>query len=653
MPESTWFAMGMGVALKSTAVLGAAWLMAMALRHRSAAARHLVWTAAAAALVALPFFSAALPALPIGGARVLMSGPVAMFEVVATGRASTDPISQARTTAATTTAPARSWSPDWRLSAMLLWAAGSVILFAQTVIAYIVMWRVRRRAMASTYSSLATELARDLGIREGVDVLETAEGGMPMTFGIVHPAVFLPRDAERWSDERRRIVLMHELAHVRRGDVAMHLLARLALVLNWWNPLAWTAWREFLKERERATDDLVLQAGARASDYATHLLEVARAMQGAPMAAVAMARRSQLEGRLLAILDSHVNRNRAGRASALAAALVAIAAVAPFAALRAQNGAAQALPADLDATIRSALAQKNHEILEQSAAALEASRQYDAAEKLLESAANIRKQVSGSGSVEYGVGLIKLGDLEVKRNSKDALIYYTKAAQVLGDRPEAAPAITYLGITAMGRKNYDEAIGLFQKVERVDPAQAGRAMMWIALANEWQGNAVVAEAMFKASLAAQDPESIGEENTLVLYGRFLELQGRTDDAKPDMDQAAGIRRGIAKQVQQQPKASASLALHVGGGVTPPKVLSKVDPEYSDAARAAKYQGTVLLSTEIGPDGLAHNIQVLKGLGFGLDEEAIAAITQWKFQPGTKDGQAVTVAATIEINFRLR
>ena len=158
-----------------------------------------------------------------------------------------------------------------------------------------------------------------------MDVLETEAGSMPMTFGLVRPAILVPSEAAEWSAERRRVVLLHELAHVRRGDPATHLLARAAMNIYWWNPLAWIAWREFLKERERAADDLVLNAGARASDYAGHLLEVARTLQSAPAigwAAVAMARRSQLEGRLLAILDSGVNRAAAGRASVLAAALL-------------------------------------------------------------------------------------------------------------------------------------------------------------------------------------------------------------------------------------------------------------------------------------------------------------------------------------------
>jgi TonB family protein len=91
---------------------------------------------------------------------------------------------------------------------------------------------------------------------------------------------------------------------------------------------------------------------------------------------------------------------------------------------------------------------------------------------------------------------------------------------------------------------------------------------------------------------------------------------------------------------------------VGGGVTAPIVLSKKDPEYSEEARKAKYQGTVLLSIEVSPSGIASNIKVVRSLGLGLDEKAIDAVKQWKFKPGYKDGKPVTVAATIEVNFRL-
>jgi TonB family protein len=91
---------------------------------------------------------------------------------------------------------------------------------------------------------------------------------------------------------------------------------------------------------------------------------------------------------------------------------------------------------------------------------------------------------------------------------------------------------------------------------------------------------------------------------------------------------------------------------VGGGVTAPALLAKVEPEYSEEARKAKYQGTVLLYVQVSPEGRAVNMRVLHSLGLGLDEKAMEAVKKWRFKPGTKDGKPVTVEAQIEVNFRL-
>ncbi len=91
---------------------------------------------------------------------------------------------------------------------------------------------------------------------------------------------------------------------------------------------------------------------------------------------------------------------------------------------------------------------------------------------------------------------------------------------------------------------------------------------------------------------------------------------------------------------------------VGGGVSAPSVLYKVDPEYSEEARKAKYSGTVLISLIVDPSGKAQNIKVVRSLGLGLDEKAMEAVAKWKFKPGMKGGVPVAVQATIEVNFRL-
>jgi protein TonB len=91
---------------------------------------------------------------------------------------------------------------------------------------------------------------------------------------------------------------------------------------------------------------------------------------------------------------------------------------------------------------------------------------------------------------------------------------------------------------------------------------------------------------------------------------------------------------------------------VGGGVTAPALIYKVEPEFSEEARKAKHQGVVVLYVEVDPSGRAQNVRVVRSLGLGLDEKAIEAVRKWKFRPGYKDGRPVTVVANVEVSFRL-
>jgi TonB family protein len=663
--ESTWFAFAMGAALKSTSVLAAGWAIAFLLRRRSAAARHLVWTAAAAAVLALPFLSVSLPAVRIPVVGVMAPfDPTVLFRAssVAGGPAAAAGVPAVRSGASAV--PAKR-GLDWPVILMLVWAFGAAFALARMLLASASIQRFRRTARPFPDPDLVRRLAGTLGIGRDVEVLESSRGSMPMTFGFRRASVSMPAEAAAWGEERRRMVLLHELAHVRRGDVATHLLARTALSLYWWNPLMWAAWREFLRERERATDDLVLNAGARASEYAGHLLEVARSLQPAPAAAwaaVAMARRSQLEGRLLAILDSGVNRKAPGRTAALAAVLVAAAMMAPFAAIQAQvkstrDQAPVQVPGDVDATIRAANAQKNHEMLEQAAKGFADLRQYQVAQKLLDSALAIRGEVSGEQSPDYQKGLIDLGDLAAKRaDTVGAASYYSKAV-ALGDTPQAAGALAFLGMNAVGKKDYAGAVDLLQRSLNLagSGAAAVQALTWMAVARQQQeGGAVDAETLFQRAMAMAEPNSTGAALAMELYARLLRDKSRIGEADASEEQAAVIRKQTVAQSQaQQSQAGVSAnAYRVGSGVTAPKLVSKVEPEYSSEARVIKYQGTSLVTVTVGTDGSAHNIAIKKALGLGLDEKAVEAISQWKFQPGTKDGAPVPVLATIEVNFRL-
>ncbi|HUQ90554.1 MAG TPA: TonB family protein [Bryobacteraceae bacterium] len=632
------------MAWKSSVVLLLAWLVAYFLRNRSAAARHLIWTVAAGAVLALPVLSVSMPALRVSTPAV----PLSISTVVTAGGSSAG----ARPSVSPLSGSTVASQPgiDWRTWLMWLWAAGTTAGLLKMLASCAVIWRVRIMARTSSDRELCKSLALSLDVRHSVDLLETEPGSMPMTFGILRPVIFMPSDAAQWSDERRRVVLLHELAHVRRGDVFTHLLARTALSVYWWNPLAWIAWRAFLKERERAADDLVLNAGTRASEYAGHLFEVARTMRFSPTAAVAMARRSQLEGRLAAILDSGVNRKTPGRALAWVAACLALALIVPLAAVRAQDPTSAALSADVDATIRTATSLKNHTMLENAAKAAEGLRQFDTAHKLLKSALAIRAGRDGLQSVDYGMGVLKVADLERRwHGSAAAEQYYTEAAQVLGEKPEAGRALLALGTTALVRKDFPQAIEHLEHAQRVDASQSGLALMWMAVVRQTEQKMVEAESLYQRAVSTQEPKSAEAALIRRVFAQFRRHQGREAEAVDLMTQAGQIQ--VASALPPAPDRSPGV-LRIGGAVKPPTLLQKVEPAYTEEARAAKLVGTVVLYVEVGPDGVARHARVVRELGLGLDEKGLDAISQWRFQPATKDGEPVTVAATIEINFRL-
>jgi TonB family protein len=218
----------------------------------------------------------------------------------------------------------------------------------------------------------------------------------------------------------------------------------------------------------------------------------------------------------------------------------------------------------------------------------------------------------------------------------------------MGDRPQAAPALIYQGVINISSKNYVQAAAYFQKAQNLDPKQAASAQMWMAVLREREQNFPEAEALYRNALAVADAGSDDAATSMELYSNFLNDRGREAEAQSMSERASVVRKALAEQ-QRQPKSTAP---RIEGGMTAPIVLHHVEPEYTELARTAKYQGTVVLAVEIDSSGVARNIRITKGLGLGLGENAVAAIRQWQFRPAIKDGAPVTVQASIEVNFRL-
>lgn len=359
MPESVPLLIGLEPllesAIRSTALIAVAALVVLALRRAPASMRHLVWTLALLGCVAMPLASRVVPGWSVPGLPAWPSpsgsvtndpGPAPTASVTPAPDPSGPAFEPAPMAAAerATRAPAGLvWRPrggDVLRALPVLWLAGVLLLLGRHVLAWASLSRVARRAGPMTDHDWQVALARHavtLGLPRVPALRVSPRLTVPIVCGALRPTILLPVEALGWTAGRRDAVLLHELAHVRRFDLVTARVTQLASTLYWFHPLVWLAARSQRLEAERACDDRVLDAGGRASAYASDLLEIARAIgrrEPLDAAALAMARRSQLEGRLLAILDPRQPRGAAGRLAIAVSVLLATAGIVVLAAAR-------------------------------------------------------------------------------------------------------------------------------------------------------------------------------------------------------------------------------------------------------------------------------------------------------------------------------
>ncbi|HEY0192478.1 MAG TPA: penicillin-binding transpeptidase domain-containing protein [Kofleriaceae bacterium] len=310
--------------VRGAAVLALAMLATRGLRRSSAALRAGVLAAALAAVLGLPVLAAVMPAWHVADAPSLIEPP---YLPVAEGA----PVTSAPAAVA---GPAVAWQVPWAALAIGLWLTGAAALVARIAV---VAWRARRLARAGLPAEHARgHVARAWRALAGRGapprVVASARLEAPIVIGAWRPVVVVPASSVDWSAERWRVVLLHELAHVRRRDGLANLVAQLACAVHWVDPLVWLAARRLRAERELAADDAVLRDGARASTYAEHLLALATAPRHAlGPAALAMAEGARFEARVVALLAADRARGPLGRCRAVAVIAV-VAGLAAFSA---------------------------------------------------------------------------------------------------------------------------------------------------------------------------------------------------------------------------------------------------------------------------------------------------------------------------------
>jgi TonB family protein len=313
------------------------------LHGRSAAVRHWVLAVAIACAAASPLLGLIVPSWHVHLGSFLpesqgeQPGSVDTTTTVQVGAIAVGP-TPLRASHATA-------SMDASIGRMMvpLWLAGVGVSLLIVLLGLVrLKWIASgaRRAERGRWVDLTRQISGEMRLRRPVVLMQSDRPMLLVTWGFLRPKIILPATASTWAEDRARIVLRHELAHIQRGDWVVQVAAEVLRSVFWFNPLVWVASARLRQESEYACDDAVLDGAVDGADYAGHLLDLARTLNAGRrtgLAALAMARPSSLEGRIRAMLNAKVNRKPLTRWSRLFTIVSLLSLTLPMAGLGGQS----------------------------------------------------------------------------------------------------------------------------------------------------------------------------------------------------------------------------------------------------------------------------------------------------------------------------
>jgi TonB family protein len=380
------------------------------------------------------------------------------------------------------------------------------------------------------------------------------------------------------------------MIHARRLDSLWGLMAQCALAVNWFNPLAWLAIRQFRREQERSCDDAVVLSGTAATIYAAHLVELARSI-AIPEPALGMAERFDLEGRVHALLDPARKRGAASRMLCAALCVAALLLIVPLAAVRAQTVSKPQAEeaANTPAPLKPAENSTKEVALNKPARPVPARPHPSAAEEPQTGASVAGSVFDPSGAV------IPSSTISLKNtasSNEEVALTDSDGAYKLRGIP---PGEYLVKVRARGFATY-------QKTLTIEAGVPTTVDVHLALGD-------VEEAMVVT--ASKSPEGAAASN-----------------ATPQR-------------------------IRVGGMVQALNLIRKVTPMYPPDARAEGVEGTVLLRAIVSKIGsLLSIVPVNTSIDPRLVSAAVGAVSQWQYQPTLLNGEPVEVITTITVSFRL-
>ena len=639
---------------KSSVILGITAIATLVLRRQSAALRHTVWAVGLFCSLALPLFGVILPAWHVRPAEVIH---------ISTNVIATPPMTTVSGTPAVPTPTIISSTPGWltpETVLLLVWLLGVTLVAALLLREAIRLARVAFGASTVEHTSwgeLVWEVSQALRLSRHVRLIRNPAASVLGTWGAFRPRVILPRESESWSDNRMRVVLAHELAHVKRNDWLVQVIAEVARAIYWFNPLFALACTHLRRESEHACDDAAMTLGGRLQmdgpTYAGHVLDLARTLKHSAQpnaAALAMASTSNLERRLVAMLNPSLNRRVTGWGTVAVIVLLALGLTLPIAALSSQAplSIVSVIPPEEPAPQKPIQATPTTSVAVQrtaprTVAAFATARpvaEAVPAPPVQNPTATLSGRVTDqSGAVIPGVSI------SLTANSSGVI------RRIMTD---VSGNFTF---TELPRDNYSATADLpgFKRASFsylvVDP---GSARLNIVLK--------LAELMTTVDISVQAPPGL---KCFSVFGAVkadgtpftaADCPGGTILVAPIRPPVDASPVSVAQEVvstnspQTATPATGQPPIRVGGHVQTGNLLVHPNPAYPDEARRNRIQGTVTVSGVVTEDGQIRSLKIIGSSSPLLETSVLETLQNWKYKPTLLNGVPVEVMTVITLNF---
>ena len=603
-------------AIQVSIVLGIALMTTPLLNRHSAGSRHAVLSAAILCAALLPVLTAITP-WEWGLTTAQRSETEPSIQNSIASESSSEPQTNDSSLLVSEAEPA----PGFRDSAafpldplrilMGIWIVGLGVNLSVVLVGVLRLKRIARRASPIDHGlwiRIRDEIAGRYGLRRPLILLESTDSSILVTWGVIRPRIVVPKGASAWGEDRMRMVLGHEMAHVRRGDWPMQMGAELLRCVHWFNPLAWYACRRLRQEGEQASDDAVFRLGIAPSEYAGHLVDLARNLKSPgriASLALAMAGSSSLERRIDVMLNSKISHSAVTKFAVVATVIVSLGLVLPVAGIRAS-------------------------VQEQSSTS--------PARVPLPAPAMVRPEVQPLPAPQLAPAIARA---EVVPLPAPTIVPAEVSAARAPIQEEPASSIRGVVLDVTGARVPGVYIGL-----ESDTAPIG---LYSNAAGEYRIPAVPPG---EYTLVAESPgfrnhrqEVVIEEENELVRDVFLSF-----GAVASVVEVTSAR--LPPEESVEPPDPARRVLRVTAGIQPGRIINQVGPFYPRHLRSEGVEGTVVLEGMIGKDGVVQGLKVVSTDHADLAMAALDAVREWRYEPSQLNGEPVAVTTTISVNFGL-